>query len=294
MLKTTTLVLTCAALCGLLSQAFAAGPVDDALAAFKAGEFEKSVEIASQVADGDALHAQALYLVGEAELARGRFAEAATAFEAVLAAKKDSVPALTGLGQAQAGAGEREAAQKTLRRAIQLDAKDAQPRRVLGETLLAAGDDDGAIKELQAAWKLDGKDALTARALVEAHLRKGSVDAASKVATAFSQTAPKSAMAWFLKGLVLDRKGEASDAIDAYEKAVAADGKFLDALRNLAVVYTTSNAQYASPKKVEKATEYAHRYVELGGTDKRLLELLDQIKGFLDQMKQGGGGGRGR
>jgi tetratricopeptide (TPR) repeat protein len=290
--RTTIHALAAVMLLAAAGAARAAGPVDDALAAFRAGEYEKAVTIASAVPEADPARVKALYVVGEAELARKRWDDAAKAFEAVLASKKDSVPALTGLGRAQAGRGERDASEKTLRRACELDAKDPLPRRALGETLLAADRTDDALRELEAAWKLDGKDPLTARALVEALLRKGSVDAASKTANAFAATAPKSATAWFLKGLVLDRKGEADDAIDAYEKAVAADDRFLDAHRNLAVLLTTSNSLYADPSKVERACAHAQKYVDLGGEDARLKELLDQIRGFLEQMKEGGGGGR--
>lgn len=265
-----------------------AGPVDDALAAYKAGEFEKGAEIAAKVPEGDPSRAKALYVSGECELARGRFAEAAAAFEGVLKLRRDSVPALTGLGRAQTARGEREAAEKTLRRAVQLDAKDVAARRALGEALLAADRADDARKELEAAWKLDPKDGLTARALVETLLRAKSEDAAEKIATQLGQTVPGSAMSWFLKGLVLDRRGKAADAIEAYEKAVAADDGFLDAHRNLAVLLTTSNDEYRDPEKIDRAAKHAAKYVELGGTDARLKELLDMIKGFMDEMRKGG------
>jgi tetratricopeptide (TPR) repeat protein len=284
------LVLTfaAAALAVAAGAALAAGPLDDALAAFKAGEYDKAVEIAGKVPADDPQRAKALYLVGEAELAREGWDAASAAFQSVLDAKKDSVPAMTGLGRAQAGKGDREAAEKTLRRAVELDGKDVAARRALGETLLAAERTDDARKELEAAWKLDGKDPLTARALVEAHLRGGVPDAASKVADAFAKTAPESATAHFLKGLVLDRRGKPEDAIEAYERSVKADDRYLDAHKNLAVLYTTSNRMYSSPQKVEKACEHAQRYVDLGGRDVELKQLLDQIKGFLDQMKKGG------
>lgn len=292
-MKTTSqFLLTFGALAALAASALAGGPVDDALAAYKAGEFEKAVEAASKVAADDPMRAKALYVVGEAELARERWDEAAKAFQSVLDAKKDNVPAMTGLGRAQAGKGERDAAEKTLRRAVELDAKDAAARRAVGELLLAAERTDEARKELEAASKLDPKDPLTARALVEAHLRGGAPDAASKAADAFAKTGPDTAMAHFLKGLVLDRRGKANDAIELYEKAVKADDRFLDAHRNLAVLFTTSNDMYSNPEKVEKACVHAQKYVDLGGKDVELKELLDQIKGFLEQMKKGSGGGR--
>ena len=192
----------------------------------------------------------ALYLVGESELARERWDEAKSAFESVLAAKKDSVPAMTGLGRAHAGKGDREAAEAMLKKAVETDAKDPAAHRALGEILLAAE-----------AYKLDPTHPRNARARAHAHLRANAPDAAQKVADAFSKTAPDSATAHFLKGLVLDRRGKAGDAIEHYEKAVKADEKYLDAHRNLAVVYTTSNANYASPDKIEKACAHAQAYI---------------------------------
>jgi hypothetical protein len=53
------------------------------------------------------------------------------------------------------------------------------------------------------------------------------------------------------------------------------------------VLLTTSNEEYRSAEKIEQAAKHAARYVELGGKDVKLKELLDQIKGFMDAAREG-------
>jgi tetratricopeptide (TPR) repeat protein len=261
--------------------------VDDAMAAFTAGDFAKTVELASKVDAKDPQKPRALYLVGEAELARGDAAAAEKAFSAVLETKEDSVPALSGLGRALTRQGSREEAEKTLRRAVELDAKDVGAARALGEELTAAGKHDEARKTLEAARKLDPKDPLTNRALVEAILRSEKPEGADAAAKAFAKLAPDTAMSWFLRALVLDRRNEAKDAIEAYEKAIAKDDRFLDAHKNLAILCVAQSATYSNQERVEKAFRHFEKYYALGGKDKELEEIYRTIKSVLDEMKRG-------
>lgn len=264
--------------------AFAAGPVDDALAAFKAGDFAKAAEIAKGVAGESKDAAKARYVLGEAQLALEQWDEAEATFRKLVEASPKSVPAMTGLARALTGAKKLDEAGKLLTDATTLDNKDVSAWLALCEWAVARGgkpDLEAAVINLNATLKLDPKEPRVNRLLVETLLRLDKVDDASKAASAYARADKDAAMAAFLTGVVLDRKGEAKDAIKAYEKALEKDEKFLDAHRNLAIVLTTSNTNYADRKKVERAHEHAKRYVDLGGKDAKVLELLATIQSFL-------------
>jgi tetratricopeptide (TPR) repeat protein len=261
----------------------AGDPVADAMDAYRRGEFAKVVEWAWSLKADDASRAKAAYLAGESDLMLEKWDDAAKAFEEVLAKKAENVPALTGLGRAQTGRGAHDDAIVTLERAAKLDAKDVAARRSLGEARLAKGDLDKAKADLEAATKLDPKDPLSARSLVETHLRAEKFDAAAKEADRLAKAVPEHPMGHFLRGLVLDRQGEDKDAIEAYEKAIAKDDKFIDAHKNLAILCVARSNTYQDRARVKKAFEHFRRYFDLGGKDTELKETYETIKSVLEQ-----------
>jgi tetratricopeptide (TPR) repeat protein len=263
--------------------ALAGGPLDAAMEAFRQGDYAKTVELASSVKADDAARPKAAYLTGEADLALEKWDDAAKAFQEVLAKKADNLPALVGVGRAQTGKGATDDAVKTLEKAVKLDAKDVAARRSLGEARLAAGDAEKARADLDAAMKLDPKDVLSSRSLVEADLRGEKYDLAAREADRLVKAAPDAAMGLFLRALVLDRQGKDKDAIDAYEKAIAKDDKFLDAHKNLAILCVAKNNLYQDRERTKKAFDHFARYFELGGRDDELKKLYETIKSFLEQ-----------
>jgi tetratricopeptide (TPR) repeat protein len=260
----------------------AAGPLDAALDAFKQGDYAKTVELASAVKPDDANRSKAAYLTGEADLALERWDDAVTAFNEVLTKKADSLPALVGLGRAQTAKGSADDAITTLEKAVKLDAKDVAARRSLGEARTAKGDLEKAKADLQAAIKLDPKDALSSRSLVDVHLRAEKFDWALSEADRFAKLAPDHPMGHFLRGLVLDRQAKDKDAIEAYEKAISKDDKFIDAHKNLAILCIAKSNTYQDRDRVKKAFDHFARYFELGGKDAELKALYEQIRSFLE------------
>ncbi len=261
--------------------AMAGGPLDAAIEAFRQGDYAKTVELASSVKAGDAARPKAAYLAGEAGLALARFDDAEKLFREVLAKKTDSVPALVGLGRAQTGKGSADDAIVTLEKAAKLDAKDVGARRSLGEARFAKGDLEKAKTDLESAVKLDPKDPLSARSLVDVDLKAEKPDLAAKEADRFAKAVPESPMGHFLRGLVLDRKGEHRDAIEAYEKAIAKDDKFLDAHKNLAILCIAQSNSYQDRARVKKSFEHFERYFALGGKDEELKKTYETIKEVL-------------
>ena len=265
-------------------------PLAAALQAFTAGEYEKVVELTGAIAADNALAPRARYLQGEAQLLLGEDEAAEASFREVLKSRPKAVPALVGLGRALAAQEKREEAVTQLEAALAIDKKDAGALRALGEIRLAEHDAHRkALKTLKAARKAAPKDPQTARALVEAYLRDPKDKKADKKAEAVARkqikALPKHPMGHFLRGLALEHRKQDDDAIEAYEKALALDDRFLDAHKNLAILCITDNPTYQDKERTEKAMKHFARYFELGGKDPKLEQSYRQIKGFLDSRR---------
>lgn len=265
--------------------ALADDPLAPAVEAYKNGEYEKAVEIASAIGADDPVRLKASYLVGEANLALSKWVGAEKAFREVLDKKGDNVPALVGLGRAQAGGGSADEAIATLEKAVKLDAKDAGARRALGEVRFAKGDVDKARTDLETAVKLDPKDPFASRSLVEVLLKAEKLSPAGKEAERIEKAVPDHPMGPFLHGYILDRQGRDKEAIAEYEKAIAKDDTFIDAHKNLAILCVAKNPGYTDKERTQKALEHFKRYFELGGKDDELKEKYEQIKAYIESQK---------
>ncbi len=276
--------LVAAALVAAASISLAADdPLAPVMDAFKSGDFAKAAELASAIKADDPARLRAAYLVGESDLALEKWDDAVTAFKEVLDKKPSNVPALVGVGRAQLGKGSNDEAITTLEKAEKLDGKDASAKRCLGDAYFAKADNDKAIAELGAATKLDPKDPLASRSFVEALLKTDKPDAAAKEAARLAAAIPDHPMGHFLRGYVLEKQGNHDkDAIEAYEKALSKDDKFIDAHKNLAILCVTKNASYTDKERSKKALEHFKRYFELGGKDEQLKTTYEQMKTYLE------------
>jgi tetratricopeptide (TPR) repeat protein len=263
-----------------------ATPLDDALAAFEAGDYAKAAEAAEAVPAEDPESARARYVAGEARLVLGDAAKAEEWFRFVLERKPKAGPALVGLGRALTAQAKHEEAEKRLREAVAADAKDATAHRALGELLTAVDRLDEAKKALQAAQKLAPDDPFTARALVVALVKTDAIGAAEKTAAKLTKAMPKHPMGPFLEALVLEKRGKDDEAIEKYEAALARDEKFLDAHKNLAILCHTKNPLYQNAERTKKAMEHYARYFELGGADATLRQTYETLKGFVESQQR--------
>jgi tetratricopeptide (TPR) repeat protein len=281
----TTLILFLAILAA--SPALAAGErdrLDEAVAAFRDGNAKECLKKLDGIPSDSELRPKADYLAGEAWLSLGEAAKAEKAFRAVLAAKPDAVPARTGLGKALLALDKLPDAVEELKKAVKKDGKDVDARRTLGLALARAGESKDALAALRKAWKQDRKDPLTARALVEFLVREEKLEDAMSIAKAITKARKKEPMGYFLIGLVLDREKKTDEAEEAYLLALEKDDAFLDAHKNLAILYHSVNPTYRDLDRTKKAMKHYERYFELGGRDEELKKVYLQTKGFLTQM----------
>lgn len=262
-----------------------AAGLEGAVAAFDEGRLDDCVKACDAVPADDAEHAKALWLRAEALLLLGRADDAAEGFRGVLAERPRSVPARTGLGRALTALGALDEAEDVLRDAVKRDKKSAPAHRALGELLIARQKYSDARGVLSKAWKLDPTSPSTAIPLVDVHLGYDDTKGALKVARQLAKERPESPVGHFLVGRVLEHEREWKDAIDAYQKAVAADDTYLDAHRNLAILCHTQNPMYRDRELLDTSMKHYERYFELGGDEPELRRIYDQMSAFLKSLR---------
>ncbi len=257
------------------------GAVEDARKALENGDFAKAIELAGKVPEKAKERWKALCVIGDAELAQDRWVEAEAAFREALDKKPKSVPAMTGIGRALTGQGKLSEGGKILGEAMKLDNQDIDMWHALIANMIAGGkpaDYEGALVNLNATMWLDARNATTNRMLVETLLLLDKVDEADKAAETYAKADKDSALSWFLRGLVLEKRKKNDKAIEAHQKAVKKDDRFRDAHGNLALLLAASDTGDKNEARLATARVHAQRYVDLRGKEKAVIDLLEKLK----------------
>lgn len=259
--------------------------LDAAVAAFGEGRWKDAADAARAVGEDAATYAKARYVLGECCLVLGDAAAAEAAFQAVLAKRPDAVPAQVGLARALVLGGKAEAGLARIATTLEASPDELDALCVEGEAYLALGRTKDALRVLEKAHKKDRRNPMVARALVEAYLRAEDEGHAERVAKKLQKSLPKHPMGPFLLGLVLERRGDDDEAIEAYEEALARDDGFLDAHKNLAILCHTMSRTYQDRERVEKSLHHYERYFALGGHDPELEQTYRTTRSFLESRR---------
>lgn len=257
--------------------------VDQALAAFKGGEWKKAIETAQAVPVDAKDRPRADYLIGETQLVLGDAAAAEAAFRRVLEKRPEAVPAKTGLGRALTLRDDFDGAESALQEALKLDAKDPAIKAALGELHARAKKLDVARAELAEAYALDPKNPMIARSYCDALWAANDDENATRVAQSLIKALPKHPMGPFLQAIEQERTGKDNKAIELYQAALALDPNFLDAHKNLAILCHTRNPMYQDGKRTDLAFEHYAKYFELGGKDDELARNFEMLQSTFEQ-----------
>lgn len=258
-----------------------AGAVEDARKALNAGDLAKATELASKVPDSSKDRPKALCVLGDVELAQEHWELAEKSFREALDKKPKYVPAMSGIGRALTGQGKLSEGSEILKEAMKLDNADIDMWHALCENLIARGkpdDYEGARVDLVATMMLDAKDPITNKMLVDVLLKLDKVDDADKTAETFAKATKESAMSWYTRGLVQEKRNKADKALEAYEKAVKKDDRLRDAHARAAVILSSDATADKNAERQAQALAHAQKYVDLGGKDKAIVDLLARLK----------------
>jgi tetratricopeptide (TPR) repeat protein len=266
----------------LAAPALAAGSeLEEALGAFRAGEYKRALEIAAAVAPGSEDRPRAAYLAGETQLVLGDVVAAEASFREVVEERPRAVPALVGLGRALTQAGAVEEAAAPLLEALELEPGDLAARRAMGELHTAAGRLPKARELLIEVFERDPKDPMSARALVDVLLRMQVGPDAMRVAEDFTIARATHPMGYFLMGIVQEQMEDDEAAIRSYQLAIERDPRFVDAHKNLGILCHTLSSTYQIVERNKLAMEHYAAYFALGGKDDTLQRTYEQMKTFL-------------
>lgn len=161
-------------------------------------------------------------------------------------------------GQALLARGEMAAAATALREAVRLDPDLAPARAGLGLALYGLGDLDAAVEELRAALRrrpeaLEARMAL-ARALVARQEWSAAREELERVLTA----EPERVDARYALGVVRYAQRDVAGAIDAYRRVLAADPRQQDARYNLALILKLARREAEATPEFVTAAEAGH------------------------------------
>lgn len=162
-------------------------------------------------------------------------------------------------------------------------------------------DPDGYLKAIQMGRKAHPNDADLIIYELNHYLSAGEFDAAERNLQLAIEREPDNKQLFFSLGVVYDNLGDEKKAIDAYEKAIALDENYFDALYNLGALYFNTavemnnaaneiedNKKYeaarAEAKKVfEQSKPFLERAHALDETDKGALVSLSQLYALLGE-----------
>jgi tetratricopeptide (TPR) repeat protein len=158
------------------------------------------------------------------------------------------------------------------RKAVEIDAEQAEPEANLGNALLQKGDLDEAIAQYYSALRIKPTDAEVHYNLGNALLRKGRADEAIGQYEEAIALNPDSADVQNNLGIVLFQKGEVDGAIAHYQKALEIKPQDVQARANLAWALATSPQSSVMKAVAVKLAEQANELT--GGADPTVLHIL--------------------
>jgi Tfp pilus assembly protein PilF len=161
-------------------------------------------------------------------------------------------------GQALLARGETAAAASALREALKLQPDLAAARAALGLALYGLGDLDAAVEELRAALRRQ-PDALDVRlVLAKALVARQEWPAARAELERVLAAQPERLDARYALGVVRYAQGDAAGAIEAYRRVLAVDPRQHDARYNLALVLKLARREAEATPEFVTAAEAGH------------------------------------
>ena len=209
-----------------------AGLENAAIAHFQAGRFAEAETAFAAILAHDPGHANALHALGVLALRAQRFAEAAAFLRRAAERDTASFSVAYNLGSALRQAGELEAARAAFERAVELDPRSAEAHLGLGNTRRALGDTQGARESFTLALRANGALVAAAYNLALLDIEQGRLDAAAAGLRRVVERDPANADAWNHRGLLAHRDEKLDEAVEHYRRALQSRPNFAPALAN--------------------------------------------------------------
>ena len=191
----------------------------------------------------------------------GNPGQAVSVLEPYLRVQPTDGQALTLMAAAHMAQGRHAKATALMQEALKTQDKP-EFRTALGLSLIGDGQSASGQTQLEAAFKKDPKQIHAAITLVQLYLRGNQAAKAVPVARHLVRAYPNSAPYHDLLGMAQGQSGNIPAARSAFEKAIALDGKFVQAKLNLARLETATKAYDAATRRLEEILKADPKYGE--------------------------------
>ncbi len=204
----------------------------DAIALFQAGRFAEAETAFHAILGRNPRNANALHALGVIAMQAGRLDEAVEWLRRALQAEPGAFAILYNLGTALRRTGQAIEALPAFRRAVALNSRSADAHLGLGNTLRDLGDRPRARESFAAALRIDPALGAAHYNLALVEIEEGDDAAAEASLGRAVALEPGNAEAWNHLGLIAHRRERIDDAIALYGRALEARGDFAPALAN--------------------------------------------------------------
>jgi tetratricopeptide (TPR) repeat protein len=161
-------------------------------------------------------------------------------------------------GQALIARGEMAAAASALRETLRLQPDLDDARAALGQALVGLGDLDAAVEEMRAGLRRQPDAVETRLALARALVARQEWPAAREELERVLSARPDRLDARYALGVVRYAQGDVAGAIDAYRGVIAADPRQLDARFGLALLLTLARRESEATAEFVAAAQAGH------------------------------------
>ncbi len=200
-------------------------------------------------------------LLARLYLTDGNASQAASVLEPYLRVQPNDGQALTLLASAYMAMGRNAKAAALMQDALKAQDNPAF-RTALGLSLVGDGKAENGIQELEAAYRKDPKQIHAAVTLAQLYIRGNQARKAVPIAEQLVKTHPGSAIYHNLLGMAQGQAGNIPAARSAFEKAIAIDGKLVQAKLNLARLEIATKSYDSASRRLEELLQADSKYGE--------------------------------
>lgn len=200
-------------------------------------------------------------LLARIYLSDGNAAQALSVLEPYLRAQPTDGQALTLMASANMALGRNAKAAALMQEALKTQDRP-EFRTALGLSLVGAGQAASGLAELEAAYRKDPQQTQAAIALVQLYLRSNQATKAVPVAEQLVKRFPANAQYMNLLGMAQGQSGNIQASRAAFEKAIALDSGFAEAVVNLARVEIATKAHGAATNRLQALLKADPKYGE--------------------------------
>ncbi len=255
------------------------------------GRADEATEFYKNALEIRPYYAVAHFNLGGVLVEQGKIDQGISHYFKAIDLQPDYPEAYSNLGSVFLSRGDTEKAIKYCSIALQMDPNLVEANNNLGIALMQEGKIEAAISQFQKALQINSDFVKAENNLKRAQAIKEEIETEISRLQILVKDVPDNAELHFQLGNLYFRKGDPSQAVQQYNKALLLDPKFLQALNNLALV-TAANKEYYKALTVfldilNYAPDDAETHYNIACMYSRLRHVDDSIKWLQKAIEKG-------